>query len=467
MSLNRIASSTSQIKTSHSDTSRNEQKKEAKKIRSSRTALFELLEGVALYVFCITMPAFFGIVVKYYDEIIHHYPSSWVTYYYDYLVSSLVSSFCKNQTTPCSGGQYLYSAICGGCTSIHTTTNQTRNYWTDLQLVFLLSVGLALLRVLIFHLLVPDYLASPQKFKAIMRCKSSHALSSDSLQNFANNNKIIQNKRLGRKITSASNASLFSGPRYATSLFKFLYLFGTTTFAWLAFHSAEFWPIYLGGLRGGRTRSCWNLSGNVNYSKFDSDFDSKNDLLRYYFIIQASYHLQSICFQILASLGWFVLAKREDKSNGSMRSSFTNYIRPFLEHLFATVIIGSAFLFSGLRRLGAVGMYTMDLSGLFLQGFEICLHAPFLSNRKICRKVHSFVVVPAYLYCRMFVFPFIVIYSVLFESKEWFDQLGHILPMSGTDILYRSFCVLLLSVQLLNVIYLRRLLHHPQVISDL
>ncbi len=277
----------------------------------------------------------------------------------------------------------------------------------------------------------------------------------------------------------ASRESLFSGPQYATSGFRFLFFTTTTIYAWLAFHSAEFWPIYVGGLRGGRTRYCWNLSGNVNYTAIDSDFDSKNELLRFYFIIQASYHLQSICFQILSLLLWLTATNyntstsknllRSEKIT-SVRRSMTHYIRPFAEHILATLVIISAFLFSGLRRLGAIGMYTMDLSGLFLQLLQICLNAPhegpfnILSRPKVVRRVHAFLVVPVFLYCRMFVFPFLVLYSVMFESGEWFHQLENVLPVSGLGfILHRSFCGVLIMMQVLNVIYLRRLLYHPQI----
>jgi hypothetical protein len=248
-------------------------------------------------------------------------------------------------------------------------------------------------------------------------------------------------------------------------------------YAWLAFHSAEFWPIYLGGLRGGRTHYCWNLSGNVNYTALDSDFDSKNELLRYYFILQASYHLQSICFQILTLV--LLLTTNNDSSSKdllhsekltSVRLSMAHYIRPFAEHMLATLIIASAFLFSGLRRLGAIGMYAMDFSGLFLQLLQVCLNAPhegpskILSQPNVIRRVHLYLVVPVFLYCRMFVFPFLVLYSVMFESREWFHQLENVLPVSGLGhILYMSFCGVIIMMQVLNVIYLRRLLYHPQI----
>lgn len=277
----------------------------------------------------------------------------------------------------------------------------------------------------------------------------------------------------------ASRESLFSGPQYATSVFRFLFFAATTIYGWLAFHSAEFWPIYVGGLRGGRTRYCWNLSGNLNYTALDSDFDSKNELLRYYFIIQASYHLQSICFQILSLVLWLTTANNNTSTSknifrrekiSSVRRSMTHYIRPFAEHILAILVIISAFLFSGLRRLGAIGMYTMDLSGLFLQLLQICLNAPhegrltILSLPIVARRVHAFLVVPVFLYCRMFVFPFLVLYSVIFESGEWFYQLENVLPISGLGlILHRSFCGVIIMMQVLNVIYLRRLLYHPLI----
>jgi len=50
------------------------------------------------------------------------------------------------------------------------------------------------------------------------------------------------------------------------------------------------------------------------------------------------------------------------------------------------------------------------------------------------------------------------------ESGEWFHQLENVLPVSGLGyILHRSFCGVIIMMQVLNVIYLRRLLYHPQI----
>ena len=272
---------------------------------------------------------------------------------------------------------------------------------------------------------------------------------------------------------AADTTRLLSASRYATSVFRLLFFSITTVYAWLVFHSAEFWPIYLGGLRGGRTANCWNLSGNVNLTSLDNDFDSKNESLRYYFIIQASYHVQSLCFQCLSS-GFLLTRSSGDSSDDgggkfvSMKSSMKNYIRPLTEHILAMILILSAFLFSGLRRLGAMGMYTLELSGIFLQLLQICLNAPegsWLGRPKVIEGVHSYGAVPMFLYCRMFVFPFVVWYSVAFESREWFRQIEQVLISGSGRILYMIFSGLTLMIQVLNIIYLKRLLLHPQVMK--
>ena len=155
----------------------------SQKIRSTRTAFFELLEGAALYAFCITIPTLLGIAVKYYEDYMLHpdhtaSSSSWVSFYYDnfyHLAASYLcsESFILHDTAYCSSSP----------SPEEVDVLPSKRYFSDMQLVLLLSLGLAFIRIAVMHYLVPEYLA-PQQFKVIMRCKSSHVLSSASLRNF-------------------------------------------------------------------------------------------------------------------------------------------------------------------------------------------------------------------------------------------------------------------------------------------
>jgi hypothetical protein len=268
---------------------------------------------------------------------------------------------------------------------------------------------------------------------------------------------------------------LFRAPRYATAVFRLMCCFFFTIYAWGLFRKAAFWPIYLGGTNGGLTHNCWDLSGNVHLTSLDSDFDHQNGHLRYYFIIQGSYHLQSLGFQSLSLLVLLLPKPQSDEvrsSRGgpgkwvSMRTSMKQYIRPLAEHMIAVFLIAAAFLFSGLRRLGALGMYTMDLSGIFLQLLQMSLHAPSeskLADIRTVRFIHSYLAIPFFLYCRLFVLPFVIWYSVAFESTEWFRQIERVLVPGAGMILYLTFNSLLVIIQVTTILYLHRLLLHPQV----
>ena len=49
----------------------------------------------------------------------------------------------------------------------------------DIQILIMLAVLLAIVRIWFVHMLVPEYLA-PRRLEALTRCKSSHLLSSSS-----------------------------------------------------------------------------------------------------------------------------------------------------------------------------------------------------------------------------------------------------------------------------------------------
>lgn len=171
----------------------------ARTMRSTRTAFYELIEGAAVYGFCITIPTLLGIAVKYYEVYVAHAnqntsSNSWISYYYDYFYSLAASALC-NESFLLSNSAY--------CSPSYATGNDLRpakRHFTDLQSVLLLSLGMACIRIAVMHYLVPEYLA-PRQLKAIMRCKSSHVLSSASLRNFVSPVKGTQLQ--GRSISRA------------------------------------------------------------------------------------------------------------------------------------------------------------------------------------------------------------------------------------------------------------------------
>jgi hypothetical protein len=557
-----------------------------KKSKGSSWEVF--LEGTTLYVLCLAAPALLGLVVRWYEgwsnlqklqHLAHRaafgasHGSAWYNIYFStwsYVCDSLSlsSSWCTHHSssTALEGAKRLKMVASLQAQDAHLS---------DLAIVIILSLSMALIRILLVHLLVPRYLTSGQRLEALVRCKSIHLLSAaypPSLTPNHNEGRTVvavtafnrqqpddrqqpeilpflpdlQNSkpteerffaprqyneppelqthvlstsppptnpatasladRIPRAFSSMMNSivlslnrsghlalghelavlydveelkdsdRLFSAPRYATAVFRSLYCLASCSIALLFFQQANFWPTYLGG--HGQTAKCWDLSGGTTLS-FDSDFDHRNAVLRRYFLVQASYHLHSGAFHVLSVLllWWWKLQERpspEPESSSthqqphviSVRSSTRSYVRSLLQHVVAIALIAGAYLFSSLRRLGAIAMFAFDLSSLSLHFLQICMNAPETSplrNPELILWIHRAWVIPMFLYTRFFVWPFLVWYSAVIESKQWLQQLESTLVPNSANYMRWVFHALLFYVIALNLVYFRRLLFHPHL----
>lgn len=314
----------------------------------------------------------------------------------------------------------------------------------------------------------------------------------------------LNNSSLIQKDQKQQEQKFVIALRYATGLFRFLYTFIISISAFFLFRHADFWPVYLGGKIGSSTANCWDLSGGIALTGVDQDFDQFNSTLRYYFVVQASYQIQSLffhCFLFILSNTW------------KLKKSWKDFLRSFSEHIIGLFLLTGSFLFSSWRRLGAVGMFALDASGLFLHLLQITLNAAsinktessfngqrnnilhrneneenFLLNmpdakfigrtpkiamkekikgkqirRNIVWFVHRFLVVPSFMYCRLFVFPFIIWYSAAFESHEWLKQMEHAFVPGWGNVVFYFFNILLMIIMTLNLVLFQRLLFHPHV----
>ena len=119
----------------------------------------------------------------------------------------------------------------------------------------------------------------------------------------------------------------------------------------------------------------------MSNDSFDSDFDNQNSALRYFFLGQASYQLQSLCFHFLSMILLLIYSgmKQRKKSSRnhnesgssslndsshksrivSARSSIKSYLRPVVEHSIYFVLTISTFFFSALRRLGSITIFAL------------------------------------------------------------------------------------------------------------
>jgi hypothetical protein len=278
------------------------------------------------------------------------------------------------------------------------------------------------------------------------------------------------------------------------------------------FQSADFWPRPVFGRHPhASTRHCWDLSGS--FILLDDDYDAGNNrALKYFFLAQAAFQLHSLCFHIVSMLllllygGVGFASVDGDETGGvlggndaigrprggdkrmqqqqhrrntfqqrrqprtqrlvSMKTSMQSYFRPMMEHVIVLALLIGAYLFSGLRRLGAVGIFTLELSSCTLQLLQVCIYAP---ERSILRKpevvlfVHRMVTIPTFVYCRLFILPFVIWRSALFESHGWLEQIEKVFSPLWAERLYAMFNGSLCLIFVLNLVLFRRLLFHPHL----
>jgi hypothetical protein len=252
-----------------------------------------------------------------------------------------------------------------------------------------------------------------------------------------------------------------SAPRLATAVFRLVYSGVISVVAFYYFSSAEFWPVYVGG--SGHTRKCWDLSGALSVGGVDGDFDAQNTTLRRYYLQQASYHWHSGAFHLLSLL--LVLTRPGERRLGWFRASSSSYQRSFLQHGIAVLLISTTYVFSSLRRLGAIGMFSFDVSSFFLHLLQVCMNSEKTSLLRKARWitfVYQVLVLPSFLYCRFIVWP-IVWWSALTESHKWLEQIDRMLFPGASFWLQALWNTCMAGSMLLNCIHLRRLVNHPHL----
>jgi hypothetical protein len=261
--------------------------------------------------------------------------------------------------------------------------------------------------------------------------------------------------------SSSKERSLYAAPRYATALFRLLYSATAAVTALYLFRDADFWPWYVGG--SGSTAACWDLSGGLSVG-MDSDFDHRNAVLKRYFLGQASYHWHSGAFHILSML---LLLQHPDQGRFlSVKSNSAAYVRSMVQHLTALALIGVAYVFSSLRRLGAIGMFAFDVSSWFLHLLQVCINAPDDSRWKLSRQALSrmywWAVLPSFFVTRVLIWPALW-WSVVSESDAWMTQLERTLWPGSADLLRGLLHAWAFVLLVLTAVYFRRLLNHSHL----
>ena len=281
---------------------------------------------------------------------------------------------------------------------------------------------------------------------------------------------------------------IYAAPRYATAIFRLLYCTITAGIALLYFRHADFWPWFVFGTGRG-TKQCWDLSGGITVGGMDSDFDQHNAVLKRYFLWQASYHIHSTTFHFLLSMIFLFYpfvsststadadettltpSSPAKRLRGIKRGSDA-YVRSFIQHLLSVVLIAVAYIFSSLRRLGAIGLFAFDVSSWSLHLLQICINAPddsylwYLLPPKyqkergtFIRGLYLFLVIPSFVIARFIIWPALW-YSVAYESQSWLKQLEMTLWPGSALVLRIIMHTLMLILHCVSLLYLRRLLSH-------
>ena len=99
----------------------------------------------------------------------------------------------------------------------------------------------------------------------------------------------------------------------------------------------------------------------------------------------------------------------------------------------------------------------------------MCVNAPeksILRHPKFVKRLHRYIVVPSFLYCRFFVLPLVIWYSAAFESQDWLEQIERMFVPGSAMAFFVVFNGMFAFIFGLNLIFFRRLLFHP-VLKDI
>mmetsp|Transcript_20580 Transcript_20580/g.30943 ORF Transcript_20580/g.30943 Transcript_20580/m.30943 type:complete len:295 (-) Transcript_20580:1035-1919(-) len=267
--------------------------------------------------------------------------------------------------------------------------------------------------------------------------------------------------RLSGDLLVEEDRRLHSATRYATAIFRCLYITVSLATAWFGFVKADFWPRAVGGT--GRTKNCWDLKGSPG---IEEDFDELNGLLKFYYLLQASYHLHSGAFHVLTLVLLWAREKKEE-SKGSKkkrkRKPFIAYWRSLFQHSLALMLIGGSYFLASTRRLGAIGSFSLDVSSLLLHMLQVCINSPYAIPLSIIKFLHRGLVIPVFVYCRFFIWPFVVWHSAWLESKDWLKQMESTMFPGLYRAMLWIFTLLTAVLLALNVVLLKRLIYHPHL----
>jgi len=170
--------------------------------------------------------------------------------------------------------------------------------------------------------------------------------------------------------------------RFGHCFFKFIWFCCISTFSLYILRHREWVPPILGGT--GSTQKC----NYENYPWFEVDEDLRN-----YYMIQFAYHSHSLIYQ-------FTLIKRGD------------FLEMLLHHVVTISLISFSYL-NNYMQYGTLVLLVHDIPDIFTYLIKIAVDTQHRMLNVVC----FYLLVFSWGIGRLFIFPFVLIYSTIFEAS--------------------------------------------------
>lgn len=213
----------------------------------------------------------------------------------------------------------------------------------------------------------------------------------------------------------------------------------SATFAWRWFHTADFWPDFL--LGQGELQHCWDLV--VLDEEHERIYQEQDTQLRYYILIQAS-------FCIVRFVRWLLRRRR----------TTTTLIMSLIQSVPVLGLLALAYSFSSLRRIMAIGMFSLDASSALRNLWQMSVPSLGASGIRnaIARLLYWGLVLPSFVVTRFYVYPVLWQSATSEDSEEWRIHLEQAFWKGSADQFVRLCDLCLIMLLLVSVFSLRRLI---------
>jgi len=174
--------------------------------------------------------------------------------------------------------------------------------------------------------------------------------------------------------------------RFAAVVFKFVYFSCITIWGFYLLSSREWFPTFLGG------------EGDIKKCYEDYPNQVIPEEIRIYFLFQLAYHCHSLIFQ-------FILPHRND------------FMEMVLHHNCAIFLLLFSY-FMNFVRIGTIVLFIHDVGDILTYATKALVDTQYV---KLAVVVY-FILMAFWLYLRLYIFPFYIIYSTITQTPEFVLQ---------------------------------------------